>query len=60
MTAESDDDILDGMFHGCALAAYLDQAGQQQGWPDVVATRQRAYDYYEKELARKNRQKSAE
>ena len=58
MTAESDDDIMDSLFHGCALAAYLDQAAEQQGRPDSVATRQRAYDYYEKALAEKNRQKS--
>ena len=58
MTAR-DDDILDGLFHGCALAAYLDQAAEQQGWPESVATRQRAYRYYEDALAEKNRRKSA-
>ena len=45
-------------FHGCALAAYVDQAIEQQGRPDSPATRQRAYDYYEKALAEMNRQKS--
>jgi predicted SprT family Zn-dependent metalloprotease len=59
MTAESDDDIMDSLFHGCALAAYVDQAIEQQGRPDSVATRQRAYDYYEAALAEKNRRKSA-
>jgi hypothetical protein len=58
MTAESDDDILDDLFHGCALAAYLDQAAAEQGWPDSEATRQRAYRYYEDALAEKNRRKS--
>ena len=58
MTAESDDDIMDSLFHGCALAAYLDQATEQQGRPDSVATRQRAYAYYEKALAEKNRRKT--
>ena len=58
MTAESDDDILDGLFHGCALAAYLDQAAAEQGWPDSEATRRRAYRHYEDALAEKNRQKS--
>jgi hypothetical protein len=57
MTAEYDD-ILDGLFHGCALAAYLDQAAAQQGCPDSEATRRRAYRYYEDALAEKNRQKS--
>jgi hypothetical protein len=58
MTAESDDDIMDGLFHGCALAAYVDQAALQQGRPDSVATRQRAYRYYEDALAEKNRRKT--
>jgi hypothetical protein len=57
MTTEYDD-ILDGLFHACALRAYLDQARAQQGWPDPEPTRRRAYDYYEHALAEKNRQKS--
>jgi hypothetical protein len=57
MTANYDD-ILDGLCHGCGLAAYLDQAEHQQGWPDSVATRQRAYRYNEEALAEKNRRKS--
>ena len=56
--AESDDDILDGLFHACALRAYLDQAAAEQGWPDPDATRRRAYDYYERALGEKNRRKS--
>jgi hypothetical protein len=32
MTAAPEyDDILDGLFHGCALAAYLDQAAEKRG-----------------------------
>jgi hypothetical protein len=58
MTAEYDD-ILDSLFHGCALAAYLDQAAVDGQWPpDSEATRQRAYRYYEEALAEKNRRKS--
>ena len=34
------DDILDDLFHACSLAAYLQQAQIQQGWPDSEATRQ--------------------
>src|SRR3954454_9016490 len=41
------DDILDDLFHGCAFAAYIDQAIEQQGWPDSEATKRRAYRYYE-------------
>ncbi len=57
MTA-NDDEIFDDLFHGCALAAYLDQAHEQQGWPDPEATRRRAYRYYENALAEKNAAKT--
>ena len=54
MTA-TDDDILDDLFHGCAFAAFIDQASKD-GWPpDIEATRRRAFAYYEQELALKNR-----
>ena len=49
------DDILDGLFHAAAWAAYLDEAASGQGWPDSEATRQRAFQYYEDALAEKNR-----
>jgi hypothetical protein len=48
------DDILDGLFHGSALAAFLDQAQEERGWPSVEGTRRRAFAYYEDELAKKN------
>ena len=52
----TDDDILDSLFHGCAFAAFIDQA-REEGWPpDREATRRRAFAYYEEELAIKNRQ----
>jgi hypothetical protein len=54
MTADS---ILDDLFHGCALAAFLEQAEAQQGWPDPEATRRRAYQLYEEALAENNRLK---
>jgi hypothetical protein len=49
-----EDDVLDDLFHGCALAAFLDQAAEQKGPPDVEATRRRAYAYFEEVLARKS------
>jgi hypothetical protein len=49
------DDILDDLFHGCALAAFIDEAVRKQGSPDPEATRSRAYRYYEEALAQKNR-----
>ncbi|GIW86357.1 MAG: hypothetical protein KatS3mg108_0681 [Isosphaeraceae bacterium] len=49
------DDILDDLFHGCAFAAFVELAIEQKGPPDMEATRQRAFRYYEEELARKNR-----
>jgi hypothetical protein len=48
------DGILDDLFHGCAWAAYLDQAQAEQGRPDSEATRRRAFRYFEEELAKKN------
>jgi len=54
MTTELDE-ILDDLFHGSALAAFLDQANAEQGWPSCEATRQRACRYYESALATKTR-----
>ncbi len=48
------DDILDDLFHGCAFAAFIDQAIEQRGPPDIEATRRRAFDYFEEELAERN------
>ena len=48
MTDEPDD-IPDDLFHGCASAAWLDQAAEERGWPDSEATR-RAGRYYEDAL----------
>jgi hypothetical protein len=59
MTAEFDD-ILDGLFHGCAFAAFVDQAIAQGGPPDREATRVRAYRYYEDALAIKNGGRASE
>ena len=52
------DDILDSLFHGCALRAYLEiYAATRQFPPDSETTRRLAYHYYEQELAEKNRRK---
>jgi hypothetical protein len=48
------DEVLDGLFHACAFAAFVEQAHAQQGWPASEATRQRAYQLYEQALAEKN------
>lgn len=50
----TDDDILNDLLMGCALAAFIDQAIEQRGPPDMEATRRRAYELYEKALAEKN------
>lgn len=47
----SDNDILDDMFHGCAVAAFVEQATIEGGWPNPEATRIRAYRDYEEALA---------
>ncbi len=57
--SEDLDDILDSIFHGCAVAAYCHQAAEEGNWPpDSEATKQRAFRYYEEELAKKNRAKT--
>jgi hypothetical protein len=54
-----DDDILDDLFHGCALVAFLQQAIEQGGPPDSEATRRRAYRLYEEALAARSDKKHA-
>ncbi len=54
MTADLDD-FLDDLFLGCALAAFVEQAIEQGGPPDIEATRLRAYRLYEEALAAKDR-----
>lgn len=51
------DEFLDDLFLGCAFAAYVDQAIEENGPPDRDATRKRAYAYYEQELASRNGRK---
>jgi hypothetical protein len=48
------DTILDDLFHGCALSAFVEQAKSQQDWPDAEATRAMAYRLYEDALHEKN------
>ncbi len=50
----ADDSILDDLFAGYALAAFLQQSHAEQGWPDSEATRRLAYRFYEDALAEKN------
>lgn len=57
MTADPDD-ILDSLFHGCAIAAYVEQAILEGGRPDMEATRRRAYRHYEDALAARNAAKA--
>lgn len=51
---------LDDLFHGCALAAYLEVAAREQAWPASEETRRLAYRLYEDALAEKNRRVDAE
>ena len=50
-TPTPDDEMWDDLFHGCAWAAFVDQATEERGPPDPELTRRRAYRYYEEELA---------
>ena len=49
------DEVLDDLFHGCAFAAFVELSIERKGPPDMEATRERAFRYYEEELARRNR-----
>lgn len=55
---QASDDILDNLFHGCALRAYV-EVWQEAGRfpPDPEITRRRAYSYYEQALAEKARRR---
>jgi hypothetical protein len=52
----TDDEVWDDHFHGCALAAFIDQAIESGGPPDIELTRRHAFVYYEKELVRESQQ----
>jgi hypothetical protein len=54
MTTEYDD-ILDDLFLGCALTAFLQVAFEQRAMPDAEVTRRRAYQLYEDALRVRNR-----
>jgi hypothetical protein len=55
MTDNPTIDPLDDLFHGCALAAYVELAVECGGVPNVNATRRLAYRYYEESLAEKHK-----
>jgi len=48
------DSLLDDLFHGCSLSAFVEQAKAQQTWPDAEPTRVKAYRMYEDALYEKN------
>ena len=48
-------DPLDDLFHGCALAAFLEVAARTGGPPPSEATRRLAYRLYEDALAERHR-----
>lgn len=51
---ESLDEILDSLFHGCAVVAFVEQAILSGMAPELKATKWRAYQIYEEALAAKN------
>lgn len=52
------DEILDDIFHGCAFAAFVEEARRWQAWPESERVRVRAFDYYEQTLAAKSARRS--
>ena len=49
-----DETILDDLFLGCALTAFLQVAMEQGAMPDSEKTRRRAYELYEEALRDKS------
>ena len=47
-------DILDDLFLGCALRAFLEVAVEHKEMPDSEVTRRRAFNLYEEALRAKN------
>jgi hypothetical protein len=52
--ADDYDDILDDLFLGIALTAFLQVAFEQRAIPDAETTRRRAYQLYEDALRARN------
>ncbi len=48
------DDILDDLFHGCAVKAYIETAIRCGNTPCPTETRHLAYQLYEEALAERN------
>ena len=56
MTDPLDPSVIDDLFHGCALAAFVEQACKARGWPDSEEVRKRAYFLYEQSLSGRSHQ----
>ena len=50
----NEEDILDSVFHSCALTAFLQVAIERGAMPDAETTRRVAYRLYEEALREKN------
>jgi hypothetical protein len=59
MPPDSFAEMLDDLFHGCAIAAFVEIACQSCSWPGSEATRQLAYRLYEAEIASRNEMKTS-
>ena len=53
------DHIMDDPFHGCAFAAFVEEAAKVGGPPCPELTRRRAYRYFEEALAEKQGRRPA-
>lgn len=54
------DDVLDDLFHGCALAAFVEQAKLAEDWPNPEQVRRRACNLYDKALAERSTTRECE
>jgi hypothetical protein len=53
------DAFMDDIFHGCAFAAFVEEAAKVKAVPCSEATRRRAFRYFEEALAEKQGRTSA-
>lgn len=50
-----ENEILDDLFHGCAVTAFVEQARLVVDWPNIEHVRRRAFDLYERALSERAR-----
>ncbi len=52
---DDNNSILDDLFHGCALVAFVERMAVEGRIPDIESTRRLAFQLYESALAKQHR-----